>query len=103
MSPTGPDGAGPQRTRLAWRRTSLSHTACALLLIRLAAEQSRVWVATLAVALTAAGWLAALVLSQRRIVLMAARVPATAGRTIPLYCLLMVGYALFGVTLVALH
>ncbi len=102
MSVTGPDGASPQRTRLAWRRTTLSHTVCALLLLRLATNQPRAWLAGTAGALTALGWLAAMALSQRRIVSMAERVPALAGRTMPIYAMLLAGYALLGVALVAL-
>jgi hypothetical protein len=102
LSPTGPDGGSPQRTRLAWRRTSLAHTGCALLLLRLAAGADPPWLAAGAAALTVAGWLAATLLSHRRITLMAARVPAVAGRALPLYALLVAGYALLGTALVAL-
>jgi hypothetical protein len=102
LSPTGPDGGSPQRTRLAWRRTSLAHTGCALLLLRLAAGADRPWLAAGTAALTAVGWLAATLLSHRRITLMAARVPAVAGRALPLYALLVAGYALLGTALVAL-
>jgi uncharacterized membrane protein YidH (DUF202 family) len=100
MSPSGPDGASPQRTRLAWRRTALSHTACALLLLRLAAGVGRLWLGALVAALTLTGWLAAMLIGQRRINAMT--VPAVAGRALPLAASLAVGFALLGGVLVVL-
>lgn len=102
MSPTGPDGASPQRTRLAWRRTALSQTVCAALLLRLAVQAHPPWLGGLVGALTLAGWLFAMSVGQRRIDAMADRVPALVGRALPLTALLTVGYALLGGVLVVL-
>jgi hypothetical protein len=96
-----PDGASPQRTRLAWRRTALTQTVCTLLLLRLGATEG-LWPAIVTVGLGVAGWLGSMLVIQRRIAAMAARQPAGVGRALPLTALLLVGYALLGVLLVAL-
>jgi uncharacterized membrane protein YidH (DUF202 family) len=60
-----PDGsAAPERTRLAWRRTTLSATAVALLLVRLALQQRDLTV----IALTGLSWVFLLAVIQQRIV-----------------------------------
>jgi hypothetical protein len=103
MSPRGPDGASPQRTRLAWRRTALSHTVCVLLLLRLASTGSRHPVASAVLAaLGMLAWIAATWLIQHRITAMAARVPAAAGRTLPGFAVITSSYALLGVVLLVL-
>jgi hypothetical protein len=102
MSPRGPDGASPQRTRLAWRRTALSQTVGVLLLLKLAAG-SRYPVA--GAVLGAAGmlvWIAGIWLIQHRITAMASRVPAAAGRTLPGFAVITSSYALLGVVLLVL-
>lgn len=97
----GPDSgsASAERTRLAWRRTTLSATAAALLMVRLAARGNGQALAVLAVAATMLGWIAQLWLTHRRIQAMAHREPATAGRTLPAVALLVAGLAVVGVVL----
>jgi len=103
MSPRGPDGASPQRTRLAWRRTALTHTVCLLLLLRLASTESRFTAASAVLAaLGMLAWIAAIWLIQQRITAMAARVPAAAGRTLPGFAVITSSYALLGVVLLVL-
>jgi hypothetical protein len=64
-------GLQPERTRLSWRRTTLSGTVCAVLAVRTAlhggATPGRVAVASLACVL----WLGFLTLAQRRIAALA--------------------------------
>lgn len=57
------DSAAPERTRLAWRRTTLTATAVAMLLARLALQHRYVVIT----ALTGLCWVFLLVVIQRRI------------------------------------
>jgi uncharacterized membrane protein YidH (DUF202 family) len=97
---SGAEGAAPERTRLAWRRTVLSSTIVAMLCVRLA---ERVGFGTpggaLIIAAAAVGWLAQLWITQRRIRDMAHRRPAAIGRTLPVVALDVLGFALLGLIL----
>jgi uncharacterized membrane protein YidH (DUF202 family) len=98
---TGPDpvdlppGASRERTQLAWRRTALSATVVALLLVRVAGP-------TALGALAAPGWLVALVLARRRIRALA----SSAGSGSPLAVvglgLAVATFVVFGTVLVVL-
>ncbi|WP_335937154.1 DUF202 domain-containing protein [Streptomyces sp. PTD5-9] len=69
-------GLQPERTRLAWRRTTLSCTVAALLAVRQAVHGGKPGPAALvAVALSALAWLGFLLVAQRRVTGMAAARP----------------------------
>jgi len=97
---SGADAAAPERTRFSWRRTVLSSTLVAILCVRAA---DRVGFGTaggaLITAAAAAGWLAQLWITQRRINDMDNSRPATIGRTLPAMALDVVGFAVLGVIL----
>ncbi|MEU6015891.1 DUF202 domain-containing protein [Streptomyces sp. NPDC047515] len=60
-------GLQPERTRLAWRRTTLSCTVVALLAVRQALRGGATPVGILAVSLSALAWLGFLVVAHRRV------------------------------------
>ena len=61
------DGTQPERTRLAWRRTTLSFAVAAALAVRSALARDAGPAAYVAAALGALGWLLLLRLAHRRI------------------------------------
>ncbi|MFJ6613036.1 DUF202 domain-containing protein [Streptomyces sp. NPDC091289] len=63
-------GLQPERTRLAWRRTTLSATVVALLAGRQALHSGATPAALIAVALSAAAWLGFLLVAHLRMVRM---------------------------------
>ena len=92
-------GGSAERTRLAWRRTSLSATVAAILLLRLALNHPHPGLAIAVSALAALSWVTLLVLSQRRV----RALPATLVSAAPLVlttagCLCL---GLLGVVLIA--
>ena len=95
------DGSSAERTRLAWRRTSLAITGVALLTVRLAVRDGFSVGSGLAIAAAALGWLISMLLTQRRVHAMADVRPHYVGRTLPAIVLVIVGYALLGIVLVA--
>jgi uncharacterized membrane protein YidH (DUF202 family) len=60
-------GLQPERTRLAWRRTTLAGTVAAVLAVKTALHGGASPAGVIACALTCALWLAFLVLAHRRI------------------------------------
>jgi uncharacterized membrane protein YidH (DUF202 family) len=96
----GADSASAERTRLAWRRTALSTTAVALLTVRVAVRDGLSPLGTAGVAAALIGWLAQLVISQRRIDAMDQKKPSGIGRTLPAIGLVIIGYAALGIVLV---
>ncbi|MFJ5045816.1 DUF202 domain-containing protein [Streptomyces sp. NPDC088719] len=68
-------GLQPERTRLAWRRTTLSATVVALLAVRQALHGGTTPAALVAVALSALAWLGFLVVAHRRMLRMEAARP----------------------------
>jgi hypothetical protein len=87
-----------ERTRLSWRRTTLSVTIVALLAIRLAIVKLPLTGGALFVALTAALWLAFLANAQRRIRSLSGGDVAT--RSVPLAARLILVYEVLSVILV---
>jgi uncharacterized membrane protein YidH (DUF202 family) len=100
-SPRRREGSSAERTRLAWRRTALAITLVALLTIRIAVKDGISVGAGFAIAAATLGWLFAMWLTQRRVHAMAERPPRRIGRTLPAIALVMVGFALLGIALVA--
>ncbi|UNO42953.1 DUF202 domain-containing protein [Streptomyces sp. MST-110588] len=83
-APRRDPGLQPERTRLAWRRTTLSCTAVALLAARRAAQEggSGRPAALLTLVLVGLAWLAFLITAQQRVrALSTARPPALSPRT----------------------
>lgn len=104
MSPPsdiGGDISGaPERTRLSWRRTSLTATAAAILLLRLALQHHNRALAITVSALTALCWVTLVILVQRRV----RTLPASLTSALPLIlttagCLCL---GVLGVVLIAL-
>lgn len=100
MNTTPDHGAQPERTRLAWRRTVLSGTVCALLLFRLAFSRGLDDAGALALALTMLSWLALLLVAQRRIRAMERQYPAGVARTMAAVTFSCVLMGVLGVLLV---
>lgn len=92
-------GLQPERTRLAWRRTTLAVGAVAALAARLALQRGTP-LGLLGLFAAVGLWLAVLAVSHRRIQAMAPTRPAAAGRSLPAYALIIAGYAVLGVFLV---
>jgi uncharacterized membrane protein YidH (DUF202 family) len=93
-------GRQPERTRLAWRRTVLTVTVVALLGARLAIQLPTDTQRLLTVAAVLAGWLAASLVSWRRIAAMAAPEPVPVRWAVPLTTLATLGLAGLGLVLV---
>jgi low temperature requirement protein LtrA len=101
--PTASDaGLQPERTRLAWRRTTLAITVVALLAVRMAVVTVGGPVGWTVAAVALLGWVAALWLTQRRIAAMATSRPAAVGRVLWMTALTILGYAVLGTLLLVL-
>ncbi|MDI1459609.1 DUF202 domain-containing protein [Catellatospora sp. KI3] len=96
----GDPGAQAERTRLAWRRTVLAATVCALLLVRLSALRGLDVAGAVGLSLTALVWLAMLWVAQRRIRAMEVADPGGVGRALTAVALSCVGLGLLGVLLI---
>lgn len=93
-------GLQPERTRLAWRRTTLSATVVALLAGRQALHSGATPVALVAVALTAVAWLGFLMVAHRRVGRMGvARPEPLAPRGALAAALFTVAFAVFAVAM----
>ncbi|MFG3551250.1 DUF202 domain-containing protein [Streptomyces sp. NPDC047725] len=95
-------GLQPERTRLAWRRTTLSGTVVAVLAAKTVLHGGVTPTAVVATALCCALWLAFLYLAHHRIRALAStsRPPVIAPRTATAAALCTVGLALCGTLLV---
>ncbi|MEV0456806.1 DUF202 domain-containing protein [Catellatospora methionotrophica] len=93
-------GAQAERTRLAWRRTVLSATVCALLLFRLAFERGLDDAGALGLALSLLCWLVLLLVAQRRIRAMDRQDPVAVARTLAVVTITCVLMGLLGVLLI---
>jgi uncharacterized membrane protein YidH (DUF202 family) len=93
-----PSGLQAERTRLAWRRTSLAMTVVTVLAVRLALTRGLAGALLAAAAL--AGWVAVLWLTFPRIAGTHRRHPEGGGSALPLLALAAVGYAVLGMLLV---
>jgi hypothetical protein len=94
---TGLDpGASVERTRLAWRRTSLSGTVVALLAARPAFDPRAGVPAWLAAALAMTAWVALVALGHRRTRALRAEPPRPGRRAIAAYALITVSLAVLG-------
>ncbi|MFI9101621.1 DUF202 domain-containing protein [Streptomyces fildesensis] len=90
-------GLQPERTRLAWRRTTLSCAVAAVLAGRQAVHRGLSGVGIVGVALGALVWLAFLLVAQRRIRLMdAPRPPVMTSRAAAAVAGCTVALAVFG-------
>jgi Domain of unknown function (DUF202) len=88
-----------ERTRLAWRRTTLATTVVGLLAIRVAMVPRPNPVAMLVLALVGAGWLGVLGLAHQRIGQLSRGRPAAVRRSPAALALLTAGYAILGAAL----
>lgn len=91
-------GRAPERTRLAWRRTSLSATAAVILLVRLALEHTDRTLAITVAALAGLLWVLLVVLTQRRVQALPVALRSTA--TLLLTTLACLALGLLGVVLI---
>jgi hypothetical protein len=98
--PLTPGDTQAERTRLAWRRTTLAATLTVLLVGRLAFHDGIDSTGALGLSLALLGWIAFMWLTHRRIRAMAHREPAVIGRTLPAVALSIVGLAVIGIALV---
>nr|WP_202461709.1 DUF202 domain-containing protein [Streptomyces sp. SID8374] len=93
-------GLQPERTRLAWRRTTLSATVVALLAGRQALHSGATPAGLVALALTVAAWLGFLAVAHRRVQRMAvARPEPLAPRRALTAALCTVAFAVFAVAM----
>ncbi|RZU49868.1 uncharacterized membrane protein YidH (DUF202 family) [Krasilnikovia cinnamomea] len=101
-APDGEDdhGASAERTRLAWRRTGLSATVVALLILRPAFVPGPGVGTVLAVAAAMGVWATLVGLGYRRVHGLIARPPRPGSRTVVAYALLCASFAAFGAVVV---
>jgi uncharacterized membrane protein YidH (DUF202 family) len=99
--PLTPGETQAERTRLAWRRTTLAVTLAVLLIGRLAIHDGLDALSALGLSAALASWVAFMWLTHRRIQAMAQRAPAAIGRTLPAVGVAMVVFAVIGIVLVA--
>ncbi len=94
-------GLQPERTRLAWRRTTLSCTVVAVLAVKLAVQDETTPRGLAGLALSALAWVLFLVVAHRRIrSLDAARPRPLTHRGALLAALCTIGLAFFGAALI---
>jgi hypothetical protein len=101
-SPDRDPGLQPERTRLAWRRTTLTGAVIAVLAGKSALHGGPSTAGVVAAALCAVLWLGFLALTHRRIhALSASRPPVLAPRTAVTATLCVIALAVCGATLVS--
>jgi uncharacterized membrane protein YidH (DUF202 family) len=102
VSPDRDPGLQPERTRLAWRRTTLSGTVVAVLAVKAALHGGATAPAVVAAALCCLLWLALLAFAHRRIGVLAstARPPVLAPGQAVAAALCTAGLAVCGALLV---
>ncbi|MFJ9433040.1 DUF202 domain-containing protein [Streptomyces sp. NPDC101490] len=94
-------GLQPERTRLAWRRTTLSCTVVAVLAVRLGVRDGTTPLGVAGFALSALVWIAFLAVAHRRIrSLSAARPDPLSYRGAWLTALITVSLAVFGAAMI---
>jgi uncharacterized membrane protein YidH (DUF202 family) len=100
MPPRSDPGVAAERTRLAWRRTSLTATAAGVLLLRLALVHHNRPVAVIVTAVAALLWVVMMILIQRRM----RALPSTLSSATPLVLTTLgcLGLGVLGVVLIAL-
>lgn len=99
-APDAPPALPTERTRLAWRRTTLSVTVVVLLAVSGVLVRGVTALALACVALMAGTWLAVLVLAHRRITALARGASPAVRRQPALVALLAAGLAMLGCLLV---
>jgi uncharacterized membrane protein YidH (DUF202 family) len=102
MSPGDPalPGLQAERTRLAWRRTTLAATAVALIAVSAVVVDGPTPRALVAVAILAGAWVTLVVVAQRRIDALGGRLTSGAGHSPAVVTLLVTGYALLAAILI---
>jgi hypothetical protein len=93
---TDDPGASIERTRLSWRRTTLSATAVGLLTARPAFDPRAGVLAWLVAALGMTAWVALVGLGYRRASGLRARPPRAARRAMRAYALIIIVFAALG-------
>ncbi|MER8234450.1 DUF202 domain-containing protein [Streptomyces sp. NPDC094049] len=94
-------GLQPERTRLAWRRTTLSCTVVAVLAVKLGVQDGTTPLGVAGFALSALVWIAFLAVAHRRIrSLSAARPDPLSYRGAWLTALITVALAVFGAAMI---
>ena len=99
MTPEEDAGLAVERTRLSWRRTSLTLTVAVILLLRLALQHHNRTLAIVVSALTALGWVMALILIHSRVRALPATL--TSARPLVLTTLGCLCLGILGVVLIA--
>ena len=100
---TDDHGASAERTRLAWRRTGLSATVVGLLAARTAFSPDAGLGRWLVAAGAMTGWAALIALAYRRARGLRVSPPRPGRRTILMYALITVGFAVLGGLVVTLR
>lgn len=99
-SRASPTETPAERTRFAWRRTTLAASIIGLLSLRLATHTGSATIGMTMLALIAIGWLVLLRLAHRRILAVTRRPPPAIAGTPRVVALIVVGFAVASVVMV---